>query len=243
MGIREFFSGIASGIKSCVSAIGSVVSSAISICSSELGSAVRVLGSAIIKKVPCIGEVIEAIGVGIQIVGESCKILKHGESVQEIGDRALQAEEREGITLTSCNNDFDAYMEKLRSIKLDPKKSAKLSESDKLLAGSLVVEKGIELKRPQLSMAAMWPFIVAAPDFFSPERLNCYINEAMAQKQPLGKIIEFFDPANNTISREASRLVRTAEKKMTPQATPDEITSTLNEVRKKCARPAEEEQE
>lgn len=180
MGIREFFSGIASGIKSCVSAIGSVVSSAISICSSELGSAVRVLGSAIIKKVPCIGEVIEAIGVGIQIVGESCKILKHGESVQEIGDRALQAEEREGITLTSCNNDFDAYMEKLRSIKLDPKKSAKLSESDKLLAGSLVVEKGIELKRPQLSMAAMWPFIVAAPDFFSPERLNCYINEAMA---------------------------------------------------------------
>lgn len=30
---------------------------------------------------------------------------------------------------------------------------------------------------------------------------------------------------------------------MTPQATPDEITSTLNEVRKKCARPAEEEQE
>ena len=89
MGIREFFSGIASGIKSCVSAIGSVVSSAISICSSELGSAVRVLGSAIIKKVPCIGEVIEAIGVGIQIVGEICKILKHGESVQEIGDRAL----------------------------------------------------------------------------------------------------------------------------------------------------------
>ena len=165
MGIREFFSGIASGIKSCVSAIGSVVSSAISICSSELGSAVRVLGSAIIKKVPCIGEVIEAIGVGIQIVGEICKILKHGESVQEIGDRALQAEEREGITLTSCNNDFDAYMEKLRSIKLDPKKSAKLSESDKLLAGSLVVEKGIELKRPQLSMAAMWPFIVAPPDF------------------------------------------------------------------------------
>lgn len=243
MGIGEFFSGIASGIKSCVSAIGSVVSSAISICSSELGSAVRVLGSAIIKKVPCIGEVIEAIGVGIQIVGEICKILKHGESVQEIGDRALQAEERERITLTSCNNDFDAYMEKLRSIKLDPKKSAKLSESDKLLAGSLVVEKGIELKRPQLSMAAMWPFIVAAPDFFSPERLNCYINEAMAQKQPLGKIIEFFDPANNTISREASRLVRTAEKKMTPQATPDEITSTLNEVRKKCARPAEEEQE
>ena len=103
-----------------------------------------------------------------------------------------------------------------------------------LLAGSLVVEKGIELKRPQLSMAAMWPFIVAAPDFFSRERLNCYINEAMAQKQPLGKIIEFFDPANNTISR---------EKKMIPQATPDEITSTLNEVRKKCARPAEEEQE
>ena len=143
MGIREFFSGIASGIKSCVSAIGSVVSSAISICSSELGSAVRVLGSAIIKKVPCIGEVIEAIGVGIQIVGEICKILKHGESVQEIGDRALQAEEREGITLTSCNNDFDAYMEKLRSIKPDPKKAQSFRKATNCWLAVWLWKKGL----------------------------------------------------------------------------------------------------
>lgn len=118
----------------------------------------------------------KALGTFAQAFLQLVEVLKPGESVEEIGEWALQAAEQ-GITLDR-SEDFEAYMEKLRSFELDPEKAANRSLAEKLVAGIGVCSVGLERIFPTIVnsapgvMQGLWVLPLVNPGYFTPERMQ-----------------------------------------------------------------------
>lgn len=230
--VCECASTLASGIKSVVTGIGSALSSV----GMNVGAAVSTLRIALEAWAPQIGMAIRAIGICVDVVAKICGILRQNETVAEIGERALQAGE-DGITLKSCDNDFKAYMKRLREFNLDPYKAEKRTTEEKLLAGSEVLEKGINELHPNMSTAAFWPVLALGIKFFSPERLEAYAKYAMEHGDSFGESLgTFFLPREDEhVGKKIYDFVFAAEKFFNPSATPNQIQKEFDKVEQECA--------
>ena len=81
-------------------------------------------------------DAVKAIGNVLVSVGRSIGIIRPTENVESLGDRAIQASEQ-GIKPEDFDK-WDDYARKLQEIKLDPERSAQISEEDKIKAGTKV---------------------------------------------------------------------------------------------------------
>lgn len=223
-----------SGIKSCASGITSALASV----GSSLGKAVQVLGPALGKWAGHIGAAIQVISLCVEIVSKITGLLRQNENVAEMGERALQAGE-DGITLESCNNDYKAYMQRLRDFELDPRKAAMRPETDKLMAGSLLLEKGLEELYPQMSTADLWPVLARGTSFFTRDRLDHYARVAGELKLPFGLSLArfFMPPADGHVDKKIYDFVTAAEKSYDPTSTPNQRRQEFQKVREECAAP------
>jgi hypothetical protein len=126
-----------------------------------------------------IGGSIATIGRVVGIIARVLDVIYQGEKIADIGDRAIQGEQQ-GITPEKYDNNPEAYLNALRRLKLDEEKSNKISLNDKLLAGSVAVERVIKKKVPKLSTANIWPLIAAIPGYFNDDRrLRYYIDKSL----------------------------------------------------------------
>lgn len=106
---------------------------------------------------------------------QAMSILKPGETIEALGERALQAV-MQGIKLDQAT-DFAEYIEKLREIKLDPELDQGRSPAEKLLAGIGVVTVGLEDKFnvDRGSFNGLWLLPLVNPQYFTPERMQSLI--------------------------------------------------------------------
>lgn len=169
MGIfGSFFGGISSGFSRLCSGISSVVSGI----GSALSSFATGVGSFIGGLVTALAPVAQGLGRFANAFLQGLGIFKPKEDVEEMGDRALQAADK-GIVLEKFA-DFDAYMEALREVKLDPEASAKRPQAEKLVAGLGLGTVGVEKKfgLEHGSMNNMWLLPITNPEYFTPERMQ-----------------------------------------------------------------------
>lgn len=240
MGILSAVCGV---VSSAVSFVGNALSSVVSSVSSAVGSfmsGVRTLGETLGPVLGQVGAIISTISLIVDIVSRLANLLQPQETVREVGERALQAEE-EGITLESCDNDFKAYMEKLRALKLDPEKSARRSDWEQQAAGIVVLEKGLEQYAPNLTSRAMWEVMCRYPEFFSRERLTCYAEFARESGLPLGDSVARWASSEGSTFELINALdfMKGAEQRFRPDATPYDIVQTLRETEKKLNQPVQ----
>lgn len=102
-------------------------------------------------------------------------ILKPGERIDDMGDRALQAADK-GITLDKFEK-FDDYMNALRKFELDPEQSAKNSPEAKLVAGLGISTIGVEDKfnAQRGSLNALWLLPLVNSGYFTPEKMQVWL--------------------------------------------------------------------
>lgn len=162
--LGEIFSSIGSVISAAVSGIGSALSSF----STGVGG---VLGTLMESLKPLAKIVGNFANTFLQALG----ILKPNESVEELGERALQAA-GQGITLGKFD-DFDEYMAKLRDFELDPEVSEKRNPTEKLVAGLGIGTVGVEDKcnTERGSLNGLWLLHLANPAYFTPERMQSLV--------------------------------------------------------------------
>lgn len=160
------------------SSVGSAFSSACSslvsgVCSVARGAAalVREVGSMAVEGLSGVVSVIANIA-------KSLGFMKEDERPEDLGDQMLQAE-LEGVTLASCEGDYDAYMEKIRNFKVNPDKSKELTSKDKLTAFAVVTGARIE-DHYGTSIAPLIPLIGRAPDFFNGGRLKSMLDKGLS---------------------------------------------------------------
>ncbi|MGC8731337.1 MAG: hypothetical protein ACP5RC_03660 [Halothiobacillaceae bacterium] len=164
-----FFSFICSAVGSL---IGSVVSGIGSAVSSFVANVAPVIGSII----DAIKPVAEAIGRFANAFLQGLGILKPGEKVDDIGERALQAAEV-GIKPEQFDN-FDDYMSKLRDFELDPEKANQRSQAEKITAGLAVGTLGAEKKfgYEQGALDTLWLLPMTNAEYFTPERMQSLVS-------------------------------------------------------------------
>ena len=224
MGFLSFCAG-------CISVIGKAIGSV----ASGIARAVGSLAPALVGLGVKLSTAAQLISIVCKIVGEILKILTPEEKVEEVGERALQAEEN-GITLESCTNDFNVYMQKIRNLKLDPEKIEKRPKAEQILAGCLIIEKGIEQFAPKMATAAMWPILIKNPEFFNADRLKIYAEMALEKRIDFGDTIAkyFASSPGSKISSTVSEFVWNAEEKYNPKETPNQIREIFSQVEKNC---------
>ncbi len=227
---------IGTAISSAVSGIGNALSTVARSVGAALvtfGDTVSTLGKALGPALGKVGLIINIIVTVVEIAARIANLLQPQETVKDIGERALQAEE-EGITLEACDNDFNAYMEKLRALKLDPEKSAQHRDWEHEAAGLLVLEKGLELCAPYLTSRAMWPLMCGNPQFFSKERLSSYAAFALESGMPLGEsVAKYFSSQTPATERlKAMDFMEGAERHFQPDASLNNIAQTLRNAEK-----------
>ena len=166
-------------------------------------------------------------------------VLRQDERIQDIGERALQAEDQ-GITLASCNGDFKAYMEKLRSLKPDPEKMHQ--EYEQIMAGCMVAEQGIREADPRLATVSLWPLAMFS-DLCSQDRLKKWAETAQRLDMPLSSIAKFYlgsavfdaifpKEGKNANEMDGHKAAAAAEKELNPELNKTAIKKDIAKTRK-----------
>ena len=167
-----FFSAVGSFISGGISAIGSAISSAVGSIGSAVSSFAKnfapTIGSILAKVHPVLGTV----SLWASAIGQVLNLFRPDEKVEDIGDRALQAQEQ-NIKPEKFEN-FDAYMDGLRNFDLDPEVSDKTPTATKLVAGMAIATLGMEDKfnLERGSLNGIWLLPMTNADYFTPERMK-----------------------------------------------------------------------
>ncbi len=237
--VGSFCSSICSGIGSVCRSVGSVLSSAVDKISglcSTVGPALSVISkiAACIPGCQGVAAVLANIGRIATVIAVIAGVFKQDERVEDIGERALQAEEQ-GITLASCNGDFKAYMEKVRNLKLDPDKMHTANEQ--IMAGCMVAEQGIREANPKLSTMSLYPLAMFS-DLCSADRLKKWADIAQRMDMPLSSIAKFYlgstvfnaifpEEGKKANEMDGQKAAVAAEKELNPNANEFELNDNI----------------
>ena len=171
-------------ISNTLSSIGGAISSSFSaVCNtvSAIGSAVSSFANSI---KPVLGPLLSTIAhlvthPAVKAIGNFANALLHAlaifqpqETVQDMGERALQAAEQ-GVTLEKFDK-FDEYMDALRNFDLNPELSDKYTSVEKFVAGLGIATVGIEDKfnAERGSLNDVWLLPLTNSEYFTPERIK-----------------------------------------------------------------------
>lgn len=210
-----FIGAAISAVASIVTTIGPAVAT---FCTTVLPRILPVLA----KGAQILGQVASVVQAFSEIHG----ILRHGESVSDIGDRALQAA---GKIHPDQFDDFDQYLQALRNFPLDPGKSQSFDGQTKFVAGLGVVAGGLDQKFRVRggTMANLWA-LIAVPDYFTAERLGAIV----ARTGEIANVIKYFDgtlmPAD---AMRIEQILIDAEKAAFPGKSDDACEQTLSAAR------------
>lgn len=230
-----WFSSICSSVGSCFrSACGAIGSAVKGVCNfvtnsvssiANVASTISVISKvlAVIPGMQPLSGFLAAVSKAAFAVAVMCKVFSPNEKIEDIGERALQAEEN-GITLEKCENDFNLYMEKLRNMELDPNKKHDINECR--LAGALVAEKGISLQNAGLSLKYLTPLMLFKDGLVTPEKAvqwgkiakDLGFSYADVAKFYLGEknFDAFFGPKEKGNITNGAKVIITAERELNP---------------------------
>ena len=167
---------IVSFASSCISAVGSAIASNVSTIGKALSSFTSTVAPMLATAIDAIKPVAEALGKFANTFLQGLGVLKPTETVQDMGDRALQAAGKD-ITLDKFEN-FGDYMDALRKFELDPEVSTQRTGAEKLVAGMGVGTIGVEDKfnAERGSLNSLWLLPMANPTYFTPERVQTLVS-------------------------------------------------------------------
>jgi hypothetical protein len=160
-------------------------------------------------------------------VSQAIGIFKSNETAEIIGDRAIQAADM-NITPDLFEN-HDEYMTALRDFELDPEKSAKLSNAQKIVSGLAVAGRGLDEKfgNPEGTTGNLWWLAAAKPEYFVADKLTQFLKTG----QDIISIVDYFEgKLGGGESVEIEDTLVNLDKKMTPDAEEKSIRGRIYEA-------------
>ena len=220
-----FWSSVGSAISSACSSIGSAIGSA---CSSIMGGISSVISnagslfSALAVAIPITGALGKVVAA-LDIIGKILGVQEPDEDTDDIGDRAIQAQDH-GISPENYAT-YKEYLAAIKSFELDPKKSAETSDLDKMAAGIGVQYWGFEEKFG-VGTGDLLSKTVESPDYFTGDRLASFLDKV----ENISDVVQFFDGKLSSNERNAveDKLIE-AEKSINPDKSTANILKELND--------------
>lgn len=167
---------------------------------SAITTAVAAIGPAVSSFVASVGPSLSAIALQIKPYAQALatfannflqvlEILKSGEQVTDLGERALQGLEQ-GVKMGDYNSVSD-YLAALREIKVDPDVCSNRSFAEKLVAGlaisTVALEDKFNVQEGQFN--SIWLLPLANPAYFTSERMLALVTTGTLD----GNILDYLD--------------------------------------------------
>ena len=206
---------------SACSFVGSVCSSVCSGIASVVGGGLSVLGSAIGSALS-MGNIMGSIISIVDAVGRALGIWGAKETTDEMGDRALQAQEA-GIQPENFET-YEQYLKEIRGLELDPEKSQKYTMAEKIMAGMGVCYWGLDGKYGK-GAGDLLTHIVKDHEFFNEKRLGVYLDGVRSVADVARYFSGKLDPDDNARMRND---LMGAEKQLNPDKSDADIYRDLN---------------
>lgn len=206
---------------SACSFVGSVCSSVCSGIASAVGSGLSRLGDAIGGALR-IGGIMDSIIKIVDVIGRALGIWGEKETTDEMGDRALQAQEA-GIQPENFET-YEQYLKEIRGLELDPEKSKKYSTAEKIMAGMGVCYWGLDGKYGKGS-GDLLTHIVKDHEFFNEKRLGVYLDGVRSVADVARYFSGKLNPEDNARVRDD---LMGAEKQLNPEKSDADIYRDLN---------------
>ena len=139
-------------------------------------------------------------------------------SAEELGDRALQAQEK-GIKLADYKDNFDEYVKEIETIDLDPEISEKYDLAEKNKAAANVLGTGIVEHYGKDSGVDKFlhdEVTESNKDFYTPERAVAYMDTFKNSGENMDNINKYFDNKLDSLQdiRQVDEKLVEAEKKL-----------------------------
>ena len=218
-------SSIGSSISNACSSIGSAIGSA---CSSVIGGISNMMNnagsifSALAVAIPITGALGKVVAA-LDIIGKILGVQEPDEDIEDMGDRAIQAQEA-GISPENYAT-YQEYSTAIKNFELDPKKSAETSDLDKKLAGLATQAWAYEEKFGADGVGLLTK-TVESPDYFTGDRLASFLDKV----EDISDVVQFFDGKLSASERDAveDKLIE-AEKNINPDKSTANILKELND--------------
>lgn len=137
---------------------------------------------------------VSVIDIGINVC-KSLGIIKKDMPPEELGDRALQAQEK-GVKLEDYAGRYDEYIKDIESLELEPEASEKFSPAEKnkaaaeVLSAVLVDHYGSESGVENFLGTEL---VEANKDFYNPARVISFMDTFKNSGTDMGNINKYFD--------------------------------------------------
>lgn len=153
---------------------------------SAITTAVAAIGPAVSSFIATIGPTLSTIALQIKPYAQAIakfannflqalEILKPGELITDLGERALQGL-GQGVKLSDYDSVFD-YLVALRKVKIDPVTSETRTFAEKLVSGLALGTVALENKfnAPEGQFNGIWLLPLANSSYFTPERMQSLV--------------------------------------------------------------------
>ena len=171
---------------------------------------------------PVVAKVVSVAQAVFSVLG----IFKPNESVEEMGDRGIQADES-GIDRSKFEN-HEEYMEALRDFDLDPERSEEISSEEKQAMGVAVGTQGVAEKYDIKIDGETWVCVAKSPDYFTPDRITALVEKGVDMKT----VTDYFqDKLGPTQSVNVEKALMEVDRKIEPELTNSDLYSQLDQVR------------
>ena len=190
----------------------------------------NVLNVVVTKLVPglikIVGAALEKLSTALESFFKELGLIESEDHVEEIGDKALQAEQDDLHPIKI--EDFDSHEKYLAAIKeyeVDAEKSALIPKDDKLHK-ALEILLGAAIARYGQPMSDFSQIVVSNPDFYSKAgRLDEFASLIRSDPKTFAEIVNYME--NKNLSTE-----KNDEKKVKPDAPDAEIWTAVSDMKK-----------
>lgn len=160
---------------------------------------------------------LSVIDIGMRVC-QSLGIVKKETTPEELGDRALQAQEK-GIKIEDYEGRYDEYMDAIDSVELDPDKSEHYKPEEKQKAAATVL--GIGLAEHYGRESGVDKFLSTEMvednrEFYQPDRVVAYLDTFKKNGENMDNIGKYFDSKLDSMQeiRQVDANLVEAEKKL-----------------------------
>lgn len=194
-----------------------------------------VVGKLLPAIVKIVGVQLEKFSRAMEAFFKELGLIEPEEKMEELGDKALQAEqdELEPIKL----EDFDShekYLAAVREYEIDAEKSALIPQDDKLHK-ALEILLGMSIEQYGQMMSEFGQIVVNNPEFYSKEgRLAEFASLMRSDPKTFEEIVNYIENKNMSTEKNDAAFDKLVEmeKKNSPEATDIEVFATVSDMKK-----------
>ena len=208
------------------------IASAISGALSSVLSVVKTLVPAITK---IVGPMLEKLANAFEAFFKVLGLIEKDEHIEEIGDRALQAEQDDLNPIKIENFDsHEKYLQAIKEYELDAEKSALIPADDKLHK-ALEILLGMAIAHYGKPMSDFGAIVMSNPEFYSKfGRLAEFGNLAKTDAKTFEEVVNYIENKNMSTEKNDAAFdkIIEMEKKVNPDASDAEVWTAVSDMKK-----------